>query len=496
MTEILRERNQKFAKAVQKEYEAERIKTQSRYKHLVQERMGVENMKNAGDKPVQGESGPMTAEDLIKVGENLLDDDTSVADERLKTLRGQAREADFEQYVRDLYRVTKGTFSVEAFEARRQITHPEDVAARAAAVDAEGNKKEVEPPHCVWPTWVALPAHIQDILDDPGFGEVRKYPGMYAFRRAIKKPTPHRVIDKPPSERAAERKNRALNPRLDVTEMSFEELILDQYRRYKVNDLARTKTFNDWMGLCTDRFPSYRRTNPYVYAFDDMDLRYPDKKFSWRYQHYMDNNEYSPAYWYHSYNTYRGVVPGQCKPYHSEDEAKLNPLNLEYVTRRRHVDYPRYAPKFTKYVALDESLANHTSAKAKQWAKTVSKFYETENPLSTMNAETHENLKYETKRAYEELTGRPAMLRRDATFQKKSDRDALTAYLRVHNVRLEKEKFNKFLDSGLQLESEEAKRRSLRAASSASSGAADKVLEETDELGFKVDLLAEKWQSR
>jgi len=84
MTEILRERNQKFAKAVQKEYEAERIKTQSRYKHLVQERMGVENMKNAGDKPVQGESGPMTAEDLIKVGENLLDDDTSVADERLK----------------------------------------------------------------------------------------------------------------------------------------------------------------------------------------------------------------------------------------------------------------------------------------------------------------------------------------------------------------------------------------------------------------------------
>ena len=50
-----------------------------------------------------------------------------------------------------------------------------------------------------------------------------------------------------------------------------------------------------------------------------MDLRYPDKKFNWRYQEYMDNNEYSPSYWYHSYNTYRGVVPGQCKPYHRWD---------------------------------------------------------------------------------------------------------------------------------------------------------------------------------
>ena len=72
---------------------------------------------------------------------------------------------------------------------------------------------------------------FQDILDNPGFGEVRKYPGMYSFRRAIKKPTPHRAIDMPPSERAALRKNRALNPRLDVSEMTFEELILDQYRR-------------------------------------------------------------------------------------------------------------------------------------------------------------------------------------------------------------------------------------------------------------------------
>merc|ERR1719431_2335852 len=215
-------------------------------------------------------------------------------------------------------------------------------------------------------------------------------------------------------------------------------------------------------------------------------------KFAWRYQHYMENNEYSPSYWHHSYNTYRGVVPGHIKPYHSEDESKPNPLNLEYVTRRRHVDYPRYAPHYGKYVALDESLANHTSAKARKWAKTVTHFYETENPLATENAQTHENLKYETKRAFEELTGRPAMLRRDALFQKKSERDALTAYLRCHNVRLEGDRFLKFLDSGCKLDDES--KRSLRAASSASG--VDEVLEETSELGFKVDFLAEKWQAK
>jgi len=493
MTEILRQRDKKFAKAIQSEYEAERVKTQSRYKHFVQERMGVEEMKDAGDKAVQGEAEPINTADLLKTGDVLLADDTSIADERLKALRTEAREADFEQYCRDLYRATKGQFSPEAFEARRKITHPDD-RKKPVKEDEDGEKKpkEVEPPHCVWPTWAALPPHIQDILDNPGFGEVRKYPGMYSFRRAIKKPTPHRAIDMPPSERAALRKNRALNPRLDVSEMTFEELILDQYRRYKVDDLARTKTFNDWMGLCTDRLPSYRRTNPYVYAFDDMDLRYPDKKFSWRYQHYMDNNEYSPAYWYHSYNTYRGVVPGHCKPYHTEDESKSNKLNLEYVQRRRFVDFPRYGPQFTKYVSLDESLATHRSAKAKKWAKTVTHFYETENPLSEENAQTHENLKYTTKKAFEELTGRPAMLRRDATFQKKSERDNLTAYLRCHNVRLEKDKFLEFLDSGCKLDGE--MKRSLRAASSASG--VDDVLEETDELGFKVDLLAERWQGR
>jgi len=490
MTEILRERNQKFAKAIQTEYEAERIKTQSRYKHLVQERMGVEDMKDAGDKAVQGEAEPTTTADLLKSGDALLADDTSVADERLKALRSEAREADFEQYCRDLYRVTKGQFSVEAFEARRQITHPDE--RKKKTKDGEEAPKEVEPPHCVWPTWAALPPHIQDILDNPGFGEVRKYPGMYSFRRAIKKPTPHRAIDMPPTKRAELRKDRALNPRLDVNEMTFEELILDQYRRYKVDDLARTKTFNDWMGLCTDRLPSYRRTNPYIYAFDDMDLRYPDKKFGWRYQHYMDNNDYSPSYWYHSYNTYRGVVPGQCKPYHSENKDKANPLNLEYVTRRRFVDFPRYGPEFTKYVFLDESLANHTSTKAKKWAKTVTHFYETENPLANENAQTHEDLKFETKRGYEELTGRPAMLRRDATFQKKSERDALSAYLRCHNVRLEKDKFLDFLDSGCKLDP--AMKRSLRETSSASG--VENVLEETDELGFKVDMLAERWQNR
>jgi len=489
MTEILRERNKKFAKAIQTEYEAERVKTQSRYKHLVQERMGVEDMKNAGDKAVQGEAEPKTTADLLKSGDVLLADDTSVADDRLKALRSEAREADFEQYCRDLYRATKGQFSAEAFEARRKITHP-DSKKKTVMKDGEEVPVEVEPPHCVYPTWAALPPHIQDILDNPGFGEVRKYPGMYSFRRAIKKPTPHRNIDMPPTERAELRKQRALNPRLDVSEMTFEELILDQYRRYKVDDLARTKTFNDWMGLCTDRFPTYRRTNPYVYAFDDMDLRYPDKKFNWRYQEYMDNNEYSPSYWYHSYNTYRGVVPGQCKPYHSEDKEKANPLNLEYVTRRRFVDYPRYIPKFSKYVFLDESLANHTSAKAKKWAKTVTHFYETENPLANENAQTHEDLKLATKKAYEELTGRPAMLRRDATFQKKSQRDALSAYLRVHNVRLEKDKFLEFLDSGCKLDPE--LKRGLRDTESASK--VEGILEETDELGFKVDLLAERWQ--
>jgi len=84
MTEILRERNQKFAKAIQTEYEAERVKTQSRYKHLVQERMGVEDMKDAGDKAVQGEAEPKTTADLLKSGDVLLADDTSVADDRLK----------------------------------------------------------------------------------------------------------------------------------------------------------------------------------------------------------------------------------------------------------------------------------------------------------------------------------------------------------------------------------------------------------------------------
>jgi len=87
MTEILRERNAKFAKAIQSEYEAERVKTQSRYKHLVQERMGVHDMKDAGDKPVQGDAEPKTTADLLKAGDNLLADDTSVADERLKPER-------------------------------------------------------------------------------------------------------------------------------------------------------------------------------------------------------------------------------------------------------------------------------------------------------------------------------------------------------------------------------------------------------------------------
>jgi len=89
MTEILRERNKKFAKAIQTEYEAERVKTQSRYKHLVQERMGVEDMKNAGDKAVQGEAEPKTTADLLKSGDVLLADDTSVADDRLKSERPQ-----------------------------------------------------------------------------------------------------------------------------------------------------------------------------------------------------------------------------------------------------------------------------------------------------------------------------------------------------------------------------------------------------------------------
>merc|ERR1712142_893959 len=133
MTEILRERNQKFAKAIQTEYEAERVKTQSRYKHLVQERMGVEDMKDAGDKAVQGEAEPKTTADLLKSGD---------------VLRCEAREADFEQYCRDLYRVTKGQFSVEAFEARRKITHPD---ARKQTKEGEEAPKEVEPPHCVYP---------------------------------------------------------------------------------------------------------------------------------------------------------------------------------------------------------------------------------------------------------------------------------------------------------------------------------------------------------
>jgi len=87
MTEILRERNAKFAKAIQSEYEAERIKTQSRYKHLVQERMGVEDMKDIGDKAVQGEAEQKTTADLIKSGDALLADDTSIADDRLKDER-------------------------------------------------------------------------------------------------------------------------------------------------------------------------------------------------------------------------------------------------------------------------------------------------------------------------------------------------------------------------------------------------------------------------
>ena len=84
------------------------------------------------------------------------------------------------------------------------------------------------------------------------------------------------------------------------------------------------------------------------------------------------------------------------------------------------------------------------------------------------------------------------MLRRDALFQKKSERDALTAYLRCHNVRLEKDKFLDFLDSGCKLDP--AMKRSLRETSSASG--VENVLEETDELGFKVDMLAERWQNR
>jgi len=87
MTDIVRERNKKFAKAIQSEYEAERIKTQSRYKHLVQERMGVEDMKDTGDKTVQGEAEPVNTVDLLKTGDALLADDTSVADERLKPER-------------------------------------------------------------------------------------------------------------------------------------------------------------------------------------------------------------------------------------------------------------------------------------------------------------------------------------------------------------------------------------------------------------------------
>jgi len=84
MTEILRDRNKKFAAAIQSEYEAERIKTQSRYKHLVQERLNVQDMKDAGDKAVQGEAGPKTLKELADEGDSLLADDTSVADERLK----------------------------------------------------------------------------------------------------------------------------------------------------------------------------------------------------------------------------------------------------------------------------------------------------------------------------------------------------------------------------------------------------------------------------
>jgi len=87
MTEILRQRDKKFAKAIQSEYEAERVKTQSRYKHFVQERMGVEEMKDAGDKAVQGEAEPINTADLLKTGDVLLADDTSIADERLKPER-------------------------------------------------------------------------------------------------------------------------------------------------------------------------------------------------------------------------------------------------------------------------------------------------------------------------------------------------------------------------------------------------------------------------
>jgi len=494
MTDILRERNKRFAKAVETEYDAERIKTRNRHKHLTQERLQVQNMKDAGDKPVMGEAGPKDIEDVFAETEAILAEDTAPGEERLQALRAQAREADFEQYCRDLYRATKGNFSEESFKERRKITHPElamqAVKAKAAGGIEEGKQeKEIEPPHCAFPTWTVPPPHIQDILDNPGFGEVRKYPGMYAFRRIIKKPMPHRNITMPPSERAQLRKDRALNPRLDVSEMTYEELVLDQYRRYKVDDLARTKTFNDWMGICTDRTPTYRRTNPYIYAFDDMDLRYPDKKFGWRYQHYMDSCEYSPSYWNHSYGTYRGIVPGHVKPYHAEASSK-NDLNLEYVTRRRFVDYPRYAPKYTKYVSLDASLANHTSYKAKKWAKTVTNFYETENPLATQNAKLHEELKYDTKKHYEALTGRPALLRRDTLFQKKSERDALTDYLRTHNVRLEGSKFLEFLDSGCKLPEH------MKRASSTGSGAADEILDESGELGFKVELLADRWKDK
>merc|ERR1712168_1059757 len=46
-------------------------------------------MKNAGDKAVQGEAEPKTTADLLKSGDVLLADDTSVADDRLKSERPQ-----------------------------------------------------------------------------------------------------------------------------------------------------------------------------------------------------------------------------------------------------------------------------------------------------------------------------------------------------------------------------------------------------------------------
>jgi len=84
MTDILRERNKRFAKAVETEYDAERIKTRNRHKHLTQERLQVQNMKDAGDKPVMGEAGPKDIEDVFAETEAILAEDTAPGEERLQ----------------------------------------------------------------------------------------------------------------------------------------------------------------------------------------------------------------------------------------------------------------------------------------------------------------------------------------------------------------------------------------------------------------------------